>query len=99
MQLMFKYNQKKKKNPLKIFTLDPTMSWAELDWKRCNYFGPAKHKRKKFVIGFPYTLSVYGVFIVEIVCKKIEKTRKVVSLTSLSLYINKNLINKKTSVY
>ena len=56
MQLMFKYNQKK--NPLKIFTLDPTMSWAELDWKRCNYFGPAKHKRKKFVIGFPYTLSV-----------------------------------------
>ena len=89
---MFKYN---KKTPLKIFTLDPTMSWAEFDYKRCNYFGPAKHKRKKFVIRFPYTLSVYGVFIVEIVCKKIEKTRKVVSLTSLSLYINKNIINKK----
>ena len=77
MQLMFKYNQKKKKkNPLKIFTLDPTMSWAELDWKRCNYFGPAKHKRKKFVIGFPYTLSVYGVFIVGIVCKKKKKKKQ-----------------------
>ena len=96
MQLIFIFNKKKKKNPLKIFTLDPQWVEPNLTKRDVIILVQLNIKERKLLLDFLTHSTCTGVFMVGlgIVCKKIEKTRMMFMIDFTFIIHQYNLINK-----